>query len=349
MLKIINRHNRQNGFTLLELMISLVLALIMAGSILVAYSNTRISFIFSNNVSQLQESGRFSLNMMSEDIRLAGYWGINVWPSLVNQSDVSSLNMSCGAAGWITDMSIPINVLNDPDDSDLPSCINSANHVNGTDIIMVRHAGIPLDSVNDIVHNEVYFHSGMFNSSVFKAAADDEIDTAADFSEPPVTIVYPFETHIYYVRPCSQPNTGSDTDNLCDADDDDGTPIPTLIRQTLSAGVMSPEGIAQYVENMQIILGEDSDDDGAVDVLGNASGVSEWDDVRSVDISLLVRAPIVSAGYLENIDGPKDPLNSNKRGSYTFGGQTILKTDNYRRRLYSNTISLQNQPSFNEY
>ena len=68
-------NSRQRGLTLVELLIALTIGLFVVGAIGVLYVNTRNGFNYANEVARIQEVGRFALETMNRDIRMAGYNG----------------------------------------------------------------------------------------------------------------------------------------------------------------------------------------------------------------------------------------------------------------------------------
>jgi len=63
----------QQGLTLMELMISLTLALIIAAAMIALFVNSKQSFRISENMSRLQENARFAVTFLSRDFRMADY------------------------------------------------------------------------------------------------------------------------------------------------------------------------------------------------------------------------------------------------------------------------------------
>lgn len=64
--------NRERGFTLIELMISLVLGLIIVGTVIMVFISTYNTYITSQALGRIQENGRFAFELMARDIREAG-------------------------------------------------------------------------------------------------------------------------------------------------------------------------------------------------------------------------------------------------------------------------------------
>lgn len=63
---------RQQGVTLIELMVALVLGLIVAGGIVTLFLSTSSSNRAQNQMARLQEEGRFAINRISADLKMAG-------------------------------------------------------------------------------------------------------------------------------------------------------------------------------------------------------------------------------------------------------------------------------------
>ena len=68
------RRSEQDGFTLIELMIALLIGLFLAGGLLVLVQDNRRVFGNQNQLAQLQDSERLALSMMTDVIQMAGYF-----------------------------------------------------------------------------------------------------------------------------------------------------------------------------------------------------------------------------------------------------------------------------------
>ncbi|MCP5419136.1 MAG: PilW family protein [Gammaproteobacteria bacterium] len=64
---------KQRGLTLIEIMIALALGLMLIAGLLQLFVGTRQSFRMQENLSRVQESGRYALEYLSRSLRLAGY------------------------------------------------------------------------------------------------------------------------------------------------------------------------------------------------------------------------------------------------------------------------------------
>ena len=66
---------RQRGLTLVELMIAMLLGLFLLGGLLQIFISSKQTYKMQEALSRLQENGRFAIDFMARDIRLAGYKG----------------------------------------------------------------------------------------------------------------------------------------------------------------------------------------------------------------------------------------------------------------------------------
>jgi type IV pilus assembly protein PilW len=91
-----NLHNqtKQSGISLVEILVALVISLFLLGGIVQVYVGNKTTFAFTNALAEVQENGRFAVDMISQDLRLAGEWGcINFDPS-----DTSNVNNTLSGA-----------------------------------------------------------------------------------------------------------------------------------------------------------------------------------------------------------------------------------------------------------
>lgn len=72
-----NTHNKQKGFTLVEIMISLVLSLLVTYGIAQVLITSNQSSSSSDGVSQAQETARFVMSFFARQVRIAGTNSIN--------------------------------------------------------------------------------------------------------------------------------------------------------------------------------------------------------------------------------------------------------------------------------
>ena len=69
------RVSKQMGISLVEILVALVISLFLLAGIVQVYVGNKATFAFTNALAEIQENGRFALDSMSQDLRLANEWG----------------------------------------------------------------------------------------------------------------------------------------------------------------------------------------------------------------------------------------------------------------------------------
>jgi type IV pilus assembly protein PilW len=70
-----NTPRPQGGFTLIELMVALTISMILLAAIAGVFLTSRQSFVIDQGLARTQEAGRFAMEFLATDIRMAGYSG----------------------------------------------------------------------------------------------------------------------------------------------------------------------------------------------------------------------------------------------------------------------------------
>ncbi len=319
--------SRMNGFTFVEILIATTISLGILTVVLTLWANSRMSYRIQSFNRQIQENAQFALQIISEDLRLAGYAGENINSSTIDTTETELMIFGCGTEGWATDLSKPVFAENNGNPYSA-NCINADNYLPDSDVLVIRHAKSKPVSTSNIKKNYLYLHASLTQGAVFRAASKKKLNTRvmSMVNEFPA-ITYALSTNVYYIRRCSDPKI-SGRDTICDGVDDN---IPTLVRLTLSKNKMHSDPLVENIENLQLLFGIDIDFDFTVDRYVEASEISlaEWEQVLSVQIFVLSRAPNPVTGYTN-------------RNRYEFAGESITKPDGYYRKLYRETIFLRN-------
>lgn len=110
---------------------------------------------------------------------------------------------------------------------------------------------------------------------------------------------------------------------------------PALFRESLGSGggvaTSTAEELVEGVEDMQITYGEDTSADGSVDGYFAANAVTNWNNVKSVRIGLLMRS--AENGVV------------NQPQSVSFNGGTVTPAtgDRRLRKVFTATIAVRNR------
>ncbi len=350
--------NRQSGFSLVELMVSMAIGLVILLAIismLVTSSRTQKELQSS---SDIEENGSYSINTLYEELRHTGYFG-HYFQSTPTTPATLPDPCAIDATSLLSAIALPIQGYRATSKTSRPdisstSCQTSylpnANLQPGSDIIVMRRADTAVLSGTPVT-NEVYLQAnvttaaiqfGSSTANVPSTTADGGVVSINKRNGATVSAADTRKLHVtlFFVAPCS---VGSGTNGICTSSDDT---IPTLKRLDLTAAsgatamVITP--VAEGVEFMKVLYGIDTDTatnsqtgmvgSGVPSTYSNAPTLSQWTSVMSVQAWLLVRTLSQSAGQSDN-------------KSYTLADITLTATDlntAYRRHLFSSEVRLTN-------
>ncbi len=250
----------QGGMTLIELMIALLIGAFLLGGIIQIFVNSKRTYAMQDNLARLQENGRFAMDFISTDIRMAGYRGCNrsaAISSILNTPTAFLYNFntplqgfeSSSATAWTPSIDAAItSPLGGSDVITLRGASQQSNyvtaHASGT-------ADLTLASTTELAANVVVLVSacGATNPRVFQITGiNNKVISHAASGTPgnatqTLTESYAggevsrINTTSYYVRQ----NSGEE---------------PGLYRRIASSNA---EKLVDGIENMQILYGEDTD------------------------------------------------------------------------------------------
>ena len=95
---------RQGGFSMVELMVAIVLALLLTGAVISVFIGSRTAYQATAGIGEMSDSGRFALNLIGESVRSAGNLACNSAMSATNQNVVPGVffinNFGLGVEGF---------------------------------------------------------------------------------------------------------------------------------------------------------------------------------------------------------------------------------------------------------
>lgn len=130
----------QQGMTLVEIMISLLIGAFLLGGVLQIFINSKQTYRMQDAVSRLQENGRFALEFLTHEIRMAGHIGC----ASVNPASVTNdLNTASGDYNVFIDELFPAIQGFEAVGAAWAPAINAAVTLPlpGSDVITIRRAG----------------------------------------------------------------------------------------------------------------------------------------------------------------------------------------------------------------
>lgn len=369
------RHQR--GMTLVEWMVSITIGLILLAALTALIAQQSSTQAELEKSSRQIENGRYAMQLLNDDIQMAGYYGEFSNVAGLPLPPATSDACSTTAADLAALMAWPVQGYDRTSTTTKPDCIRAANYVLGTDILVVRRVqpDTPLTpaltpaSAATATGGQVYLQSGLTSSGL---AFEKRLATGATTVEfnlqtqaKPATATTPavsakpallreFLVRIYYVSPCSVMANNT----TCARTDDEGKPIPTLKMLELSADgndtKMKSMSLVEGIENMQIDYGIDTNSDGAPDGLfvattppvATPTGPAQWANVVALRVHLLARNNESSPGY---VDSKTYAMGYSDAGT----AQTVTPTTDaygnnvrsYKRRLFSQLIRAVNPSS----
>lgn len=339
----------QRGMTLVEWMVSLTIGLILLtglSALIARQSSTQAELEKS---SRQIENGRYAMQLLQDDIQLAGYYG--EYSAAATLTLPTSLPNPClvTAAELSNALPFPIQGYDSPG-ATLPTALadcplNAANHLDGTDVLVVRRVE-PATVTGVLTIGQVYLQSGLTASGlefshVLAVAAATAVDTTVfnlkKKDGTATALLRKYLVHIYFVSPCSVPANGSTCSSA--NTDDGGLSIPTLKRMELSVAAGNPKfattPLVEGIEKLQVDYGFDTTGDGAPDAYAkDAAAVADWANVMAVRLHLLARNNERSAGHQDT-------------KTYDLGleGTTTATNDGFKRRVFSQLIRVVNPSS----
>jgi len=300
--------SRQQGLSIIELMVALTLGLIITVGIVHIFTANRASFDLSSASSRTQESGRTALQLLARAVRNADYWGCmkGVPKDTINNIlNVSSSNID------VLGFQRGLVVEEDPagssgDNIDDKTDFIEVRGVGGGGLIGVNKqpattaANIHLDSTSGISQDDILFVSDCESADVFQVT---NLNTNND-------IVVHNSGSIGGISP------GNKTQALSKKYTEEATIYRPYVQryyvyngslymaeglmQGGSAGSLgTPQQLVSGIQDMQVELGRDTNGDGSIDewdapkVQDNSTDTDEKyaDDALALRISLLTRSP----------------------------------------------------------
>lgn len=307
------------GVTLVELLVSLVVfGALMAGVAQLVATNSRNANA-TGTLARIEDTGRTAIQVLSADIRRAGYFGGNMMNSTNTDFDMvlgtlgdAPVAIACnpGTNDWARMIGQPI-VGIDEDDNVLATYECLDHEVGGYergDVLTVRYgrAVAAAGAVSALTPNRPYLRTTPVVGKLFLGADTGDVANQIDDL---TARVYELAAHTYYVAL---------TDRECD-----GNPIPALFRTVVDDnGLPVSEELLAGVENMQLryLVGNQYFD---------AADVPNWLAVQAVETTVLARAECPEAGFRNNRE-------------FILGDESFTPTDSFRRQLFSATTQLRN-------
>jgi type IV pilus assembly protein PilW len=317
------QHRRQRGISLVELMVGLTIGLLLMGGLLQLFTGSKSSYTTMTGLSRVQEGGRISIERIKYNMRMAGNIGCSNLNTLGpnNVSGNAFFNNITAVQGNdnLTGGTPGVDPVDGTDTLTMTYARPSDTELNGD--MTAATAKIPINGNPDkLAASDYLLITDCENADFLQATAVDssEITHGETLSKPYLdnTLVASMQSITYSVM-----DTGRT--------DRHGNAVLSLFETPLSGAAVE---IVNGVEDMQVTYGEDTTGDGAVDAYQTATGVTNWNNVLSARIQLLVATD--------------EDIGSNKRPFTDLQGTLVADPGDFKiRRRFTSTVNLRNRSS----
>ena len=331
---------RQNGITLVELMIAMLIGLFLMLGAITVFQQSRSNFRVSDTVARLQENGRFVLDMMEPDIRVAKLWGRTSDPGLIDDIIPGGVVVTCDTVdqsaarvppttytAWALDINREIWGVDETSGYGHASlgvpCTPTGVAQPQSDALVLRRASaqttLPTPGI-------IQVHTDLTRGEFFN-------DGAVPVGYGAAAQTHDAVVNVYYVSQTSDldPN------------------VPSLRIKTLTpGGTHQDQEIMSGVENLQVQFGVDTDGDQEIeryvdadhDIINPTTGGTLPDaQVMAVRLWILMRSDRSETGYTDNAQyiSPDPDVVVNP-----CAGAGCNYPNNFRRFAIASTITLRN-------
>ena len=325
--------------SLVELMIGISVGMLILIALSVLFANNSAVSSEIERTGQQIENGRFALQLLRDDIHLAGYfYGYTEGKRQVVDACIPRNGATLNAAnlGWQVSppqTPLPIHGYAAGDTPASESCI--ANQKANTDVLILRSVesnSISVASAADASNANDYFMQRSACADVAIDASDTPFVVApggnsalANFTLHQKDCAMPapvrkLVVHVYYIGKCS----------VCSGS---GDGIPALRMVELAGATATNASLVEGIDSMRVEYALDSDNNGEIDTIRRCKkdidtcSPGDWSNVVAVQVHLLARNLTPSPGYTDT-----------KTYDMGLAGRLAAPNDHYKRHLYSTMI-----------
>lgn len=322
------------GFSLVELMIAITLGLMIVAVIGTLFGNTSRARSDLERSSQQIDSARYALEVISEDLQLAGFYGELNTAGFPVPAALPHVCLS-DASAWLA--AIPVHVQGYDQAIGVPACV-PGSVMPDTDVLVVRRVRTCLASspgCDAVVPTEPYLQVALCGSSPSSQRIGIAADSAFSLTQKDCTTpagVRRYVVHVYFIS--SNNGLGANT--------------PTLKRLEFNGASFVEVPLADGIEQLQVEYGIDTNGDGSPDHYtadptnftfpgcSACAPASNWANVVAAKVHVLARSGETVAGH---VDRKVYELGTAADGTPVRLGPF---NDGYSRHAYSTAVRLMN-------
>jgi type IV pilus assembly protein PilW len=329
---------RMSGVSLIELMIAITLGLMVLAALASIFANSSRTRAELDRNSRQIENGRFALDLITSEIRLAGFYG-ELDPGSVGPPPALMDPCSVNPVDWTA--AIQLHIQGYDNGAAIPVDCAFPNLKPNTDIVAVRRVAACEAGINGCPAVQVgapYLQVTKCDAEIltpYKLGLQGTVGFTLHNRGPGGTCGTLAGMRQYFVRMFYISNDNGETPPVA---------IPTLKRRDFNGAGFDDVPLVEGIEQLNFEYGIDTDGDSIPNVYvadptnyvcGGCTAVSNWKNVVTVRVYLLAR----------NID-PSPNFVDNK--TYTLGKDaagvdiTVTPADSYHRHVYTSLVRIVN-------
>jgi len=323
---------KQKGITLVELMVAMVIGLILTAGILQLFVSNKQTYRVTENMSRLQESGRFAMHFLTNDIRMTDFWGCRGFNITIdNNLNTGTIfdDFNTALEGTNNDTATN-NIINNTDTITLKGTFGE--RIDLIDVPDESAASFKVSDSSDLEEGDIILLSDCSDGDIMQVTNDPGVGGNSGFDN---VIHSTGGTEIPgnadKVLRSKYDGTGAQVYklNFITYSIQEGASGRSALFRSTNGGTV--QELVEDIEDMQILYGEDTDDDGAANYYKPSDDTAlEMDNVVAVRISL------VAATLDDNV--------TEQANSYSiFGGAVVTPSDKRIRRVFTSTIVIRNR------
>lgn len=331
--------NRQQGLSLVELMIAITLGLFLMAGVVQMFIGSKVTFTTQQAMSRVQETGRLAIDFIARDMRMAGYTGFR-GPGNIMTNDIIPVSVTSNYAERVSVFSAPVGGVASLPNTDI-LVIRGAASLESASVSVVAAGSITValttieagacldgsDRISGLCRDEALVISDYVKSRAFRP-------TAINIVGPNVVITHagawgdsdtnPNEFYSFGAQVTSMTNTIYFIANGAGG-------RPSLFQQVND---QVAQELLEGVSDMYVTFSR-ADTATNYEIASTALNLAAWENVDNPPVS--IRVDLLTQSVENNVlDAPQ---------VYQFAGQNIVAAANDLRmyQVFTTTIALRNQ------
>ena len=345
--------SRAAGFSLMELMVTLVLSGLLMVGLITMFNNIQETYRLDFAIAQIQDKGRFAYRYVEWDVQTAGYQGCfdtskvtaNVVGNSAPTNDITAdaiQGYEVGTTNWTPAVDPAIAGLDGiaKVGSDVLTIHKIADITEPVSVAMSGTASTIGIADNDFGFgtNDLIMITDCVTADLFQASDVDDSGTpvvishavaansSANLTKPYATdaVIALYEANTYYVAPAGEDNPA-------------GNPVFSLFRQDVNGNQTE---VVEGVNSMQVMYGEQISATRLRYVDAATAGL-DFSRVRSIRLGLLIQS--FNQALTEDDDRIYTLPGDTVSPSGTTGATQTYEIDRTLKQVFSTTVTLRNR------